>query len=50
MKVLVVPSNRPKLLDEFIDAWNPVKDWDKLIVVFDGHEPPPIVGADLILG
>ncbi len=49
MKVLVVPSNRPAQLDDFIDAWNPVKDWDKLIVVFDGDEPPPIAGADLIL-
>ena len=49
MKVLVVPTNRPKLLDEFIDAWNPVKDWDKLIVVFDGDEPPPIAGVDRTL-
>ena len=49
MKVLVVPSNRFEQLNEWIDAWNPVKDWDKLIVVWDGHERPPIVGTDLIL-
>ena len=49
MKVLVVPTNRPELLDEFIDSWNPVKDWDKLIVVFDGNKPPPFAGVDQTL-
>lgn len=38
MQVLVVPSNRPKLLGEFVAAWNPVADWDAMIVVFDGPD------------
>jgi reversibly glycosylated polypeptide/UDP-arabinopyranose mutase len=43
---LVIPSNRPALLAEFLKAWAPVKDWDKTIIVFDGPEAPLIEGAD----
>ncbi|MFZ1934696.1 MAG: hypothetical protein WAU84_13210, partial [Thermoguttaceae bacterium] len=43
---LVIPSNRPALLAEFLKAWAPVKDWDETIIVFDGPEAPPIEGAD----
>jgi reversibly glycosylated polypeptide/UDP-arabinopyranose mutase len=43
---LVIPSNRPALLAEFLKAWAPVKDWDETIIVFDGPEAPKIEGAD----
>lgn len=38
MKVLVVPSNRPTHLAEFVAAWEPVADWDVMLVVFDGPD------------
>ena len=43
---LVIPSNRPALLTEFLKAWAPVKDWDETIIVFDGPEAPLIEAAD----
>jgi reversibly glycosylated polypeptide/UDP-arabinopyranose mutase len=43
---LVIPSNRPALLAEFLKAWAPVKDWDETIIVFDGPEAPKIEGAE----
>jgi hypothetical protein len=43
---LVIPSNRPALLAEFLKAWTPVKDWDDTIIVFDGPQAPKIEGAD----
>ena len=43
---LVIPSNRPALLTEFLKAWAPVKDWDETIIVFDGPEVPLIEAAD----
>jgi reversibly glycosylated polypeptide/UDP-arabinopyranose mutase len=43
---LVIPSNRPALLAEFLKAWAPVKDWDETIIVFDGPEAPKIQDAD----
>ena len=42
---LVIPSNRPALLAEFLKSWAAVKDWDKTIIVFDGPEAPLIEGA-----
>jgi reversibly glycosylated polypeptide / UDP-arabinopyranose mutase len=34
---LVVPTCRPDQLRNFLDAWCPVRFWDELIVVEDGH-------------
>jgi reversibly glycosylated polypeptide/UDP-arabinopyranose mutase len=42
---LVIPSNRPALLAEFLKAWAPVRDWDETIIVFDGPKAPKI-GTD----
>ncbi len=38
MNVLVIPSNRPQLLAEFLRASDPVADWDRTIVVYDGPD------------
>lgn len=38
MNVLVVPTNRPDTIAEFLDAWWPWP-WDKLVIVEDGPEP-----------
>ncbi len=35
MNVLVVPSNRPESLREFLDAWEP-SPWDRILVIEDG--------------
>jgi hypothetical protein len=38
LNVLVVPSNRPESLREFLDAWGP-SQWDHVLVIEDGPEP-----------
>ena len=37
MKVLVVPTNRPESLPEFLDAWSPWP-WDRIIVIVDAPQ------------
>lgn len=46
---LVVPSNRPEMLQQFLDAWKPYRDWDETIIVFDGPKAPKLAGADIVL-
>ncbi len=38
MNVLVVPTNRPDRIAEFLDAWRPWP-WDRILIVEDGPEP-----------
>lgn len=38
MRVVVVPTNRPESMQQWLDAWAPVSDWDRLIIVVDGPE------------
>jgi reversibly glycosylated polypeptide / UDP-arabinopyranose mutase len=38
LNVLVVPSNRPESLHEFLAAWEPWP-WDRILVIEDGPEP-----------
>lgn len=44
--LLVVPSNRPERLREFLAAWRPVKDWDATLVVEDGPNKSSDVEAE----
>ena len=37
MNALVVPTNRPDRLGEFLDAWRPWP-WDKILIVEDAPE------------
>jgi hypothetical protein len=38
LNVLVVPTNRPESLREFLDAWEPWP-WDRILVIEDAPEP-----------
>ena len=51
MKVLVIPSNRADCLETFCQRWQSVKDWDELIVVWDGpaSEAPSVPEAACVL-
>ena len=38
MRALVVPTIRLASIKNFLDLWNPIKDWDVTIVVEDNPE------------
>ncbi len=46
MNALVVPTNSPQRLAEFLEAWAPWP-WDRIIVVLDGPPAPLIIPAGL---
>jgi hypothetical protein len=48
MNVLVIPTNRPDRLDEFLDAWRPWP-WDKIVVVEDAPDVSRTVESDQVL-
>jgi hypothetical protein len=48
MNVLVIPTNRPDRLGEFLDAWRPWP-WDKIVVVEDAPEVSSATASDQVL-
>jgi hypothetical protein len=48
MNVLVLPTNRPSRVKEFLNAWHPWP-WDRILIVEDGPEASGTVNGDQIL-
>ena len=48
MNVLVIPTNRPDRMDEFLDAWRPWP-WDTILIVEDAPEVSATRNDDRIL-